>query len=104
MNKNKISILKEKLENYGHANEVLDNLIITSEELINKSEKLLNKGIDNTEELNNQINENNTMIYKELETSNIIKNDDLEENINNTDLEIQNTIKKKINNLSEEIK
>ena len=44
------------------------------------------------------------MIYKELETSNIIKNDDLEENINNTDLEIQNTIKNKINNLSEEIK
>ena len=104
MNNNKISILKEKLQNYSSANEVLDNLIITSEELINKSEKLLNKGIDNTEELINQINENNTMIYKELETSNIIKNNDLEENINNIDLEIQNTIKKKINNLSEEIK
>ena len=104
MNNNKISILKEKLQNYGHANEVLDNLIITSEELINKSEKLLNKGIDNTEELINQINENNTIIYKELETSNIINHDNLEENINNTDLEIQNTIKKKINNSSEEIK
>ena len=44
------------------------------------------------------------MIYKKLESSNIIKHDDLEENINNTDLEIQNTIKNKINNLSEEIK
>ena len=64
MNNNKISILKEKLQNYSSANEVLDNLIITSEELINKSEKLLNKGIDNTEELINQINENNTIYIK----------------------------------------
>jgi len=122
LNENKISILKEKLQNYSCANDILDNLIITSEELINKSEKLLSKNVDNTEELINksdnllsknvdnteelinQINENNNMIYKELGTPNRINQDDLEKNINNTDLEIQNTIKKKLDNSSEKNK
>ena len=104
INENKISILKEKLQNYSCANDILDNLIITSEELINKSEKLLNKNVDNTEELINQINENNNMIYKELGTPNRINQDDLEKNINNTDLEIQNTIKNKIDSSSEKNK
>ena len=35
------------------------------------------------------------MIYKELETSNYIKNNGFRKNINDADLEIQNTLKRK---------
>ena len=109
INEEKISLLKEKLQNYEYANNVLDNLIITSEELINKSEKILNRNAtyQEEEELINQINENNSMIRKELNTpiiSNLNSLDSLEKNINDTDLEIQNTIKQKLEDSSEKNK
>merc|ERR1711904_698504 len=88
--KENISLIKEKLQNYECRNNILDNLINRSEELINEREKILNKSIDNTDKLINQIKKNETIIDNNLNNL-----DSLEKNINDTDLKIENTIKKK---------
>ena len=53
---------------------------------------------------NFQIKENDIMIRKELETPIVSSLDNLEKNINDADLEIQNTIKQKIEDSSEKNK
>ena len=65
---------------------------------------MLNKNVNNTEDLINQIKENDIMINKELETPIVSSLDNLEKNINDADLEIQNTIKQKIEDSSEKNK